>query len=73
MILRDAFELGYTIFVIRLAEDVSNFGLAREGNIGIVMHFATNTTETLNCIVLSEYRNVMEINKAGEVTFDYQA
>lgn len=75
MIPRDAYASGYTIFVIRLAEDVSplNFGLTREGNVGLEMHFSKNTPETLSCIVLSEYRNVMEINKAGEITFDYQA
>ena len=74
-ITREDYSSGYTLFVIRLAEDVSpmNFGLTREGNVGLEMQFSKNTPETLSCIVLSEYRNVMEINKAGEITFDYQA
>ena len=72
---RHAYASGYTVFVVRLAEDVSpmNFGLTREGNVGLEMHFNNNTPQTLSCIVLSEYRNVMEVNKAGEITFDYQA
>ena len=75
MITRAAFESGYTIFVIRLAEDVSpfNFGLTRHGNVGLRMAFNTSTPETLNCVIMAEYRNVMEINKAGEIMFDYQA
>ena len=75
LISREQYESGYTMFVIRLAEDFSpfNFGLTRHGNIGMRMTFNTSTPETLNCVIMAEYRNVMEINKAGEISFDFHA
>ena len=75
LITREDYQSGYTMFVIRLAEDFSpfNFGLTKHGNVGLRMTFSTSTPQTLNCVIMSEYRNVMEINKAGEVMFDYQA
>ena len=47
------------------------FHLIKTGNMRIELQFNTALAHTINCIVYGEFDNVLEINKAREVTVDY--
>ena len=73
---RDEYGNGYTLFAFDLTPDLSDVGhfqLAKHGNLRLELHFKSQLSETVNAIVYAEFDNVIEIDKARNVLFDYSA
>ncbi|GFR04055.1 uncharacterized protein F54H12.2 [Trichonephila clavata] len=69
------YEDGYTLFALDLTPDLSADGMhesiSRNGNLTIDLKFCKALLETVNLIVFSEYRNVIEIDKNRSIFTDY--
>ena len=73
---RDEYGRGYTLFAFDLTPDLSDSGhfqLVKHGNLRLELHFKTQLPQTVNAIVYAEFDNVIEIDKARNVLFDYSA
>ena len=73
---RDEYGKGYTLFAFDLTPDLSDAGhfqLVKHGNLRLELHFKTQLPQTVNAIVYAEFDNVIEIDKARNVLFDYSA
>ena len=67
---------GFTLFAFDLTPDLDqsgHFHLLRQGNLRLELHFKTALPQTINVIVYAEFDNVIEIDKARNVLFDYSA
>ncbi|GFQ68071.1 uncharacterized protein F54H12.2 [Trichonephila clavata] len=66
---------GYTLFALDLTPDLSADGMhesiSRNGNLTIDLKLSKALPETVNLIVFSEYRNVIEIDKNRSIFTDY--
>jgi hypothetical protein len=66
---------GYTMFAFDLTPDMCNgdhFNLVKNGNLRISLNFKTNLGENVNCLVYMEHENIIEINKARQILYDYK-
>lgn len=73
---RDEYAKGYTLFAFDLTPDLSDAGhfqLVKHGNLRLELHFKTQLPVTVNAIVYAEFDNIIEIDKARNVLFDYSA
>ena len=73
---RDEYGNGFTLFAFDLTPDLDeggHFHLVKQGNLRLELHFATQLPETINVIVYAEFDNVIEVDKARNVLFDYSA
>ena len=73
---RDEYGKGYTLFAFDLTPDLSDAGhfqLVKHGNLRLELHFKNQLPKTVNAIVYAEFDNVIEIDKARNVLFDYSA
>ena len=73
---RDEYGKGYTLFAFDLTPDLSDAGhfhLLKHGNLRLELHFKNALAVTVNAIVYAEFDNVIEIDKARNVLFDYSA
>ena len=73
---RDEYADGFTLFAFDLTPDLDeggHFHLVKQGNLRLELHFATQLPETINVIVYAEFDNVIEVDKARNVLFDYSA
>lgn len=73
---REAYPNGYCLYAFDLSQDHSahnnnHWNLIRQGSIRIEMKFSEALTSSLNCILYSEYDNVMEIDSSRQVMIDY--
>jgi hypothetical protein len=71
---RSEYSNGYTLFAFDFTGDLcsgDHFNLVRNGNLRLNLHFNSNVTTAINCIVYLEYQNMIEINKNRQVQFDY--
>ena len=69
------FAEGYAIYAFDLTPDMCNgdhFNLIKNGNLRISLNFNTDLAENLNCIVYMEHENIVEINKARNVIYDFK-
>ena len=67
---------GYTLFAFDLTPDLSDgghFNVIKQGNLRLELHFQAQLEESVNAIVYAEFDNVIEIDKARNVVFDYSA
>ena len=67
---------GYTLFAFDLTADLDHgghFHLVKDGNVRLELNFDTALRETLNLVIYAEFDNVIEIDKARNVHFDYSA
>jgi hypothetical protein len=65
---------GYTFFCLKIAEDyadVSCFGTEKSGNISLEIRFHTPLAETINCISILEFQNLIQIKKNGEIETNF--
>ena len=72
----DEYANGFTLFAYDLTPDLDDggqFHLVKQGNLRLELHFKTALPETINVIVYAEFDNVVEIDKARNVLFDYSA
>ena len=73
---RDEYAQGFTLFAFDLTpnlDDGGHFHLKKQGNLRLELHFKTGLPETINVIVYAEFDNVIEVDKARNVLFDYSA
>ena len=73
-ITRDDYAAGYALFAFDLSPDLSvggHFSLVKRGNLRLDVHFAEPLDETINLIIYAEFNNIIEIDKARNVIFDY--
>ena len=54
-------------------DDGGHFQLVKQGNLQLELQFKTPLPETINVIVYAEFDNVIEVDKARNVIFDYSA
>ena len=70
----DDFANGYTLFAFDLTPDLSDgghFNVIKQGNLRLELHFKEQLAQTVNAIVYAEFDNVIEIDKARNVLFDF--
>ena len=73
---RDEYGKGYTLFAFDLTPDLDDSGhfqLVKHGNLRLELHFKNPLPSTINGIVYAEFDNVIEVDKARNVVFDYSA
>jgi len=75
---RDEYGGGYSLFAFDLTPDLSESDgdhtcLVKQGNVRLDIQFTTALTRTINAIVYAEFDNIIEIDKARNVLFDYSA
>ena len=71
---REDYDRGYALYAFDLSPDLSSgqhFNLKRKGNLRLEVHFDKLLAEGLNIIVYAEFDNVLEIDRARNVLFDY--
>lgn len=75
-ITRDEYAGGYTLFAFDLTPDLDDSGhfhLVKSGSLRLELHFKTQLPMTINAIVYAEFDNVIEVDRARNVFFDYSA
>ncbi|XP_071503404.1 uncharacterized protein F54H12.2-like [Diadema antillarum] len=71
---REDYDRGYALYAFDLSPDLSSgqhFSLKRQGNLRLEMHFDNQLTEGMNIVVYAEFDNILEIDRARNVLFDY--
>jgi len=71
-ITRSAFNKGFAIYDFDFSpSDLGGFyiNLVRQGNVRLEVKFATNTTETLNCLALAEFLCLIEIDQSRDIKY----
>ena len=71
---REEYANGYTLFAFDLTPDLDDSGhfhLVKTGNLRLELHFQRPLEETINVIVYGEFDNVIEVDRARNVLFDY--
>ncbi|XP_026289523.1 uncharacterized protein F54H12.2-like [Frankliniella occidentalis] len=71
----DDYGKGYTIFCFDLTPDKSahegHWNLQRQGVVRLEMRFKVQLPAAVNCIIYSEFDNILEIDKNRQVIVDY--
>ena len=65
---------GYGLYAFNLSHDISTGGhlnLVRHGNLRLDIHFANALDKTINVIIYAEFNNILEIDQARNIIFDY--
>lgn len=66
---------GYTLYAVDLTPDLAanetHASVRKTGNLAIDIKFASALEETVTLIIYSEFRNLLEIDKARTVFNDY--
>ncbi|XP_071504964.1 uncharacterized protein F54H12.2-like [Diadema antillarum] len=71
---REDYDRGYTLYAFDLSPDLSSgqhFNLKRQGNLRLELHFDENLGQGINIICYAEFVNILEIDRARNVIFDY--
>ena len=73
---REEYANGFTLFAFDLTPDLDDSGhfhLVKTGSLRLELHFKHALPKTINVIVYGEFDNVIEIDKARNIVFDYSA
>ena len=65
---------GYALYAFDLSPDMAcggHYSLVKHGNLRLDMHFASPLAQTVNVIVYAEFNNILEIDQARNIIFDY--
>lgn len=73
---RGNYPFGYCLFAFDLTPDLSahypsHWNLVKNGSIRIEVHFENALESTINCVLFSEYDNVLEIDSNRQVVTDF--
>ena len=74
IISRDDYAAGYALFAFDLSPDLSaggHFNLVKHGNLRLDVYFAGPLEETINLIIYAEFNNIIEVDQARNIIFDY--
>jgi hypothetical protein len=69
---RSRFGKGYALFAFNLAPTdlgESYLNLVRQGNVRLEVKFASDTTETLNCLAYAEFPALLEIDQTRDIKY----
>jgi hypothetical protein len=70
----DAYHKGFTYWVLDFSPDLGCAGhlnLIKQGNLRIELRFKQALTESVTCVVLAEFDNILEIDNDRNVVYDY--
>ena len=73
-ITREEYKGGYALYAFDLSPDLSiggHLNLVRHGNLRLDIHFASPLDETVNVIIYAQFNNILEIDQARNIIFDY--
>ncbi|XP_052127177.1 uncharacterized protein F54H12.2-like [Frankliniella occidentalis] len=66
---------GYTLYAFDISQDLSanenHWNLQKQGTVRLELRFAAPLPNAVNCIVFSEFNNLVEIDKNRNVVVDY--
>ena len=65
---------GYALYAFDPSPDMAcggHYSLVKHGNLRLDMHFASPLAQTVNVIVYAEFNNILEIDQARNIIFDY--
>ena len=71
---RNDYAQGYTLFAFNITPDLDSddhFTPVRSGPLRLELHFAKPLPNTINVIILVEFKNTIEVNKSRNILFDY--
>lgn len=73
---RASYPDGYCLFAFDLTPDLSanastHWNLIKHGSVRLEVRFAEPLAHTVNCVIYSEYYNLMEIDAARQIITDY--
>lgn len=71
---REEYANGYTLYAFDITPDLNEGGhlnLVRKGNLRLEMRFGTALPTTVMVVVLSEFQNILEVDRARNIIFDY--
>lgn len=73
---RDSYVKGQTFYVFDLTPDMSancntHWNLIKQGAVRLELRFDQVLTESINCIVYSEYDNILEIDSNRQIIVDF--
>ena len=69
---RREYDKGYTLYRLNLATNHDQvFEMSKRGSVCIDLKFDVALAHTINVIVYAEYENVIQIDSARNVLFDY--
>jgi len=73
-ITREAYPKGFTLWVFDFTPDLGcsdHLNLIRQGNLRVELRFSQALTTSVNCIILAEFDNILEVDKDRNVIYDY--
>lgn len=75
-ITRESYPNGYCLFVFDLTPDLSanecsHWNLIKHGSVRLDVRFSIALSDTVNCIIYTEYDNILEIDASRQVIVDY--
>lgn len=71
---RSEFSKGYTLFHFDLSPDLcdgQHLNIIRHSNLRLEVKFATALPQTISLLVYAEFENLIEINKARNILYDF--
>ncbi|XP_041478872.1 uncharacterized protein F54H12.2-like [Lytechinus variegatus] len=71
---REDYDRGYALYAFDLSPDLSSgqhFNLKKQGNLRLEMHFRKSIPSGVNIVVYAEFDNILEIDRARNILFDY--
>ena len=54
-----------------MTDDDTHFNLSRQGTVRLNMKFANSLPETVTVVVYGNLKNIIEIDRSGNVVFDF--
>lgn len=73
-ITRQDYDRGCTLYAFDLSPDLSSgqhFNLKKRGNLRLEIHFRSHLHSGINIVVYAEFDNILEIDRARNILFDY--
>jgi hypothetical protein len=70
----DDYSGGYALFVFDLTPDScesGTFNLIKQGSVRVSLKFAAALARAINVVAYAEFENVLEIDRAKNVIFDF--
>lgn len=73
-ITREAYPKGFTLWAFDFTPDLDcgdHLNLVKQGNLRVEIRFAQALATSVNCVILAEFDNIVEIDKDRNVVYDY--
>jgi len=70
------YPFGYALYAFDLSPDLTDdekFELLRTGSVRLQLKFSQRLTDPITIIIYAEYQNMVEIDRNGNVLYDFSA